>query len=378
MRGRWREPAPGEREAGERSWPLVRAAFAEREPVPRKPARWPLLAVAAGAAVVAAALSPPGMAVLDSIRDAVRGEPNAKPALFSLPTAGRLLVNSDRGVWVVQRDGSKRLLAGYRDASWSPHGLFLAAIKNHELHALEPDGDVHWSLARRGPIRFPRWSNEGFRIAYLAGSTLRIVNGDGTGDRRLRRGVAIVAPAWLPTSRRHLLVYVDGQGFVSVVDADSGRQLSKDRTSIEGGLIVRPTDIAWTFDGRYLIAVAPREVVVRPTGDRVSEAFTLPPGPHALAPAPRSDRFALTRATAMGQTEVVVFGPRARPVQRVFVGPGKVTNPTWSPDSRWLLLNWTSADQWVFIRPASQKVKAVSNITESFGANASIAGWCCP
>ena len=58
----------------------------------------------------------------------------------------------------MQRDGSKRLLSGYRDASWSPHGKFLAAVHGHELRALEPGGDVHWSLARPGPIRFPVWS----------------------------------------------------------------------------------------------------------------------------------------------------------------------------------------------------------------------------
>jgi Tol biopolymer transport system component len=355
----------------------VRAAFAAREPVPRKRARWPIVAVAAGAAVVAAALSPPGIAVLGSIRDAVRGEPNAKPALFSLPTAGRLLVNSDRGAWVVQQDGSKRLLEGYRDAAWSPHGLFLAAVKGHELRALEPDGDVHWSLGRSGTIRFPRWSNEGFRIAYVAGSTLRIVNGDGTGDRVLARGVALVAPAWLPNSARHVLAYVNRRGFVSVVDADTHRVLSRDRTGTEGGPVVTPSEIAWTSTGRYLVAVASREVVVRPAGDRVSAALPLPPGRHALAPAPRSDRFALTRATAKGQTEVIVFGPRARPAQRVFLGRGTFASVTWAPDSKWLLLNWTSADQWVFVRSAAQRVRAVSNITESFGPNPSIAGWCC-
>src|SRR5919204_12933 len=125
-------------------------------------------AIAVALAIAAAALSPPGMAVLGSLRDAVRGEPNAKPALFSLPT-GRLLVESDRGVWVVQRDGSKRLLRGYHDASWSPHGIYIAAIHGHELRALEPNGNVHWSLARPGRLATPRWSFEGYRVAYRAG-----------------------------------------------------------------------------------------------------------------------------------------------------------------------------------------------------------------
>ena len=121
---RWDEPAPNEREAEERSWEVVRAAWDERVQLARPSLvrrRWPVVAFAAGLAVLAAALSSPGMAVLGSLRDAVRGEKNASPALYRLPTAGQLLVVSDRGVWVVRRDGARRLLRGYGDASWSPN-----------------------------------------------------------------------------------------------------------------------------------------------------------------------------------------------------------------------------------------------------------------
>src|SRR5207302_4601738 len=148
MTRQWRDPAPGEQEAGERSWKVVRAAFGERLPAPSKRDWRPLAAAAVGIAVLAAAFSPPGLAVLGSIRDAVRGEKNAKPALFSLPAKGRLLVNSAEGAWVVERNGSKRLLSGYRDASWSPHGLYLAAVNGDELRALEPNGHIHWSIGR--------------------------------------------------------------------------------------------------------------------------------------------------------------------------------------------------------------------------------------
>ena len=76
---RWDDPAPHEREAGERSWEVVRAAWEERIP-PARPSlvrrRWPVLAVAAGLAVVAAALSSPGMAVLggDDEQPSARGQ----------------------------------------------------------------------------------------------------------------------------------------------------------------------------------------------------------------------------------------------------------------------------------------------------------------
>jgi hypothetical protein len=374
MKGRWREPAPGEREAGERSWPVVRAAFAAREPVPRKRARWPVLAVAAAAVVVAAALSPPGMAVLDSIRDAVRGEPNAKPALFSLPT-GRLLVDSERGTWVVERDGSKRLLAGYRDASWSPHGLFLAAVSGDELRALEPDGDVHWSIGRP-QLRFPRWSSFGRgdeRVAYLSAGTLRVVGGNGRGDHAIAPAEA-VAPAWLP--RTHAVAFVDARGRVTVADADTARRLWTRRTQ------QRPEELEWSTDGRFLLARGASSITIfGPDGRRRLE----PLGPGAAPVADAS--FASTRAAVAfvqwsGSRSFLWLYPKLRAdgtaARRVFTGAGAFGRVLWSPNDRWLLLAWPSADQWLFFRSAAvRKIDPVSGIEAAFGPGAIPAGWCC-
>ncbi len=116
---RWQEPAPGEREAADRSWQVVRSAYEERIPVARKRDWRPIVAVAFGLALVAAAFSPPGNAVLGSLRDAVRGQDH----LVSLPSRGSILVNAQGGAWVVKQDGSKRFLGGYDNAAWSPHGL---------------------------------------------------------------------------------------------------------------------------------------------------------------------------------------------------------------------------------------------------------------
>ena len=125
-------------------------SFSDREPTPRRrnvvrPAAV-LVAVAVVAGVIA---SPPGRAVVDRVREVV-GVKGAEPALFSLPSPGRLLVSSDAGVWVVERDGSKRLLGRYREATWSPFGRFVAAASANELAALEPDGSVRWTLSRPG------------------------------------------------------------------------------------------------------------------------------------------------------------------------------------------------------------------------------------
>ncbi len=183
-------------------------------------------------------LSPPGRAVLDEVREVV-GVERAQPALFSLPAPGQLLVASDAGVWVVQQNGSKRLLGQYREASWSPFGRFVVAARENELAALEPDGDVRWTLARPG-VRFPRWTGTetDTRIAYVDRTGIRVVAGDGTGDRLLvprARGPI----AWRP-----------GAGFV-LAHTDAKRVRAIDATT--GAVVWQASRPAGRGDGRRVV-----------------------------------------------------------------------------------------------------------------------------
>ena len=218
---------PGEHEARERSWAIVRAAYTEREPAPQQRSWKPAVAVALAAVAITGLLSSPGRAVLDEIREVV-GVEMAQPALFSLPTVGRLLVTADSGAWVVEQDGSKRLLGDYREASWSPFGRFVVAARANELAALEPDGDVRWSLARPN-VRFPRWggTKTDTRIAYLSASELRVVGGNGKGDRLLDGQAAGNAPVWL-RGRGHRVAYAREDGSVRVVDVNTGTIIDRD------------------------------------------------------------------------------------------------------------------------------------------------------
>jgi hypothetical protein len=302
--------------AEERAWHVVRAAYEERVPAPRERKTWrPVLVLAAAAVIAGAVASPPGQAVLDSIREAV-GVERAQPALFSLPAPGQLLVESADGVWVVQADGSKRRLGDWREASWSPFGRFVVVASANELAAVEPNGDVHWSIARP-KVRFPRWAGDRIdtRIAYLSGTSLRVVAGDGTGDRLLRRNVTTVPPAWLP-GEGFRLAYTDRAGRTSVVDADTGRVI------------------------RERVAPTP-DVIIRQRG---------------------------------AASEVVAGG------RVVFRGTGEFRDFARSPDGRWLLVTWPTADQWVFVRTTGRRrIEAVSGITRQFGGGSfpRIAGWCC-
>jgi len=369
---RWDDPAPGEREGGDRTWDVVRNAFEERIRVPRK-RDWRAVAIAvAAAAIVAGAVTPAGHAVFGSLRDAVRGEENAAPALFALPTPhSRLLVTSDEGAWVVQSDGSKRLLRGYHDASWSPHGLYVAAVRNNELRALEPNGAVHWSIGRTGAIRNPRWSFDGFRIAYFAGSTLRVINGDGTRDRVLTRDARPGLSAWQPAS--HSLAYVNTAGNIVVRNVDRPAQFAVIRTRLT------PRQLQWTPDGRLLVAVGPHTIGIfarrGPQLRRIDTGGTTIAA-SSVSPDGKDIAFIETRA---GQSSLQVTGTRAGPARELFKGVGIFTSVLWAPNGHTLLLDWSSADQWIFIHSVPvKKVDAVSNIRANFGEEPTLAGWCCP
>jgi hypothetical protein len=370
---RWDDPAPNERDAEDRVWEVVRAAWEERVPAARPSVlrrKWPVFALAAALVVLAAALTPPGMAVLGSIRDAVQKNDN----LVSLPASGRILVNAPAGAWVVQQDGSKRFLSGYRDAAWSPHGLYLAAARGNTLVALEPNGNVHWKLARRHPVGAPTWSYEGYRIAYLDGHALRVVNGDGTGDRLLAPNAAggqLPAFAWRPGT--HELAYKNARNQVLLVDVDRSRVLWRRSTT---GVV----ELLWSDDGRRLFVGTTVPLVLDQRGRTVA---TLPQGHDSpVAFVPHTRTLTVVTATHLRSTVATYSGPRYRRRRVIFSGVGVFAGLAWSPDRRWLLVDWSTADQWVFVRVApTPRVRTISDISATFGTGPesrfAVAGWCC-
>jgi dipeptidyl aminopeptidase/acylaminoacyl peptidase len=395
-------PVPAEAEA--RGLAVVEAAYVEAatgqsESAVRRPSL-PRLALALGIATLVAAmlLSPAGAAVRDWVGDVVAtSAPRPEPALTDIPGGGRLLVQSAGGPWVVQPDGSRRLLGDYDEATWSPRGLYVAAAEGRSLSAVEPDGSPHWSITATARVSDPRWSPSGYRIAYRSGDALRIVAGDGSGDHPINSSTAPVAPAWSPFGTPDL-AYVNAEGQLRIAAGEkrAGRAgAPPDMAGAAAGTDVR--QIEWAAGGQGILEVSPgglglqrvrlsklegrselgaRTVLPVPAGATVVDA--------TLAPQRRIVAAVLTNWRQHGtRSSVVLFGPRGKQLRHLLSVPGSLGEVVWSPDGKRLLVAWPGADQWLFLPVGRGQPRAIAHISDVFapgGRAASfprVEGWCC-
>jgi hypothetical protein len=387
------EPIPGAAEAERRGLDLAEQAYAQRRPAGHPVLPRLAVALAAAALLAALLLSPAGAAVRDWIGDVfTAGVRNAQPALTDLPGGGRLLVQSSGGPWVVQPDGSRRLLGRYDEASWSPRGLFVVAASGRMLSAIEPGGTPHWSVSAGEPVSEPRWSSSGLRIAYRAGHSLRTIKADGTEDRLLGPA-APVAPAWFPPGL-HLLAYVDATRRLRIVESDTARTLAAGPAS--SGIVA----VSWSADGRALLEVSPRGLWLRPLQiDKLADDIRLgdahrvplPAGAvvrtAAFAPRGRTIAVLLERNGRAGtpRSEALLIEGTDRSPRRLFAVSGRLSQLAWSPDANQLLLAWPAADQWLFVPTRGRgHLRAIGNIASVFlpGTRGPapfprIEGWCC-
>jgi len=335
-----RAPLPDATDAERRAWDVVRSAApaARRD---RRRRRMPVAALVA-AVGVAVAVTPPGAAVGEWVRDRVDPpkpaiQPAPKPA-SRLPAPGRLLVRDRGGIAVVAQDGKRTRLGRYDGATWSPHGRFVAAWRGTRLAALSPEGEIRWQIDAPARIRAARWSlDRGYRVAYVtAGGELRVVAGDGTGDRSLgAAGAAILA--WRPGGD-HALAYVGPAGRLEVRDVDTGAPLERPRAAVP-----RATrTLSWSGGGRLLAAAGPREIrvfdlrgggarrIATRARERIVAADFSPIGP------------TLARVSRAGTRSTVRAG------RELFATRGRIGAAAWSPDGRWLMLE--TPDQLVAVR----------------------------
>jgi hypothetical protein len=361
--------APGEDGAADRAWPVVRDAFLAREPQRARRSHRRLVVVVAAAALTVAAVTPVGQAVGDFVREQIARDASRPetPGPLAVGTPGRLLLVTPAGVWVVRPDGSGRHLGRYASATWSAKGQFVAVTRDNVVYTVEAEtGTVRWPLVRPSAITDVRWSGgEGFRIAYREGAALRVVNGNGTGDRQLVKTVGPVAPAWRP-GPGHVLAYAAADGAIREIDVDTGAERELARVATVRRLLYTP-------DGAGLLALAGARLL-RLDGELTEIAADV-----------------IAMATSPGAPGAVVLLTRAGQVIHVDGGaPRRIASVAgasdiaWSPDATTIIAATPTDDSWRVIDAASGEVAVIDDLAgrldpDGTGAAGypSIAGWCC-
>lgn len=328
----------------------------------------PALALAPVAAILAGvlALTPAGAAVHRWIERTL-GVPGARPTLLALPSPGPILVSGPAGTWTVSAAGQVRHRGPWSEASYSPRALYFAAVSRGRLVAIDTRGVRRWAVARPQVSR-PRWfAPSGYRVAYLSGSSLRVIAGDGTADRLLAPHVARIAPSWRP-AHPYELAYAQPDGLVVLRDADSGKVIYSRR--VHGPRVLR-----WSEGGQRLLVIARRTVLVLDPHGRTIARLATSARDGALSAT--GDELALVNAAGVSLSRL---GSGPRQTRSLFAGAG-LSQLAFSPDGRWLLVSWPAANQWVFIRiRGTPRIVAISHITQQLGGGRAfpvLEGWCC-
>lgn len=391
---------PDEVCAQERAWATVRAAYREGPAPARSRSRPRVLVLPVVAVLVTAiALTPAGATVTRIINRALAPVHVSRAVALSLPTAGRLLLSNALGTWVVSTHGSVRRLGPWTQANWSPRGKYLAVASAGALAAIDPTGKLAWRLPERA-VSDPTWYRPtGYRVAYRSGANLREVTGSGRGDHLLATHVAPIASAWRP-GHAFQLAYVTRRGVVIIRGGDTGVVVWR-----SGPHPGRPVALTWSPTGTRLVLVtsagawlylpgqAPALRIRVPVRGPVLDAAASPDGrwlalvSGATGPADtaRADTAPAHPAASAPQLQIADLTRPARPPRTVLSGI-PVSQPTWAPDSRWLLVAWSAADQWWFVRATGgPHVVAESRVEVALGRQGAVSsagplrldGWCC-
>jgi hypothetical protein len=123
-------------------------------------------------------------------------------------------------LWLATRSGLRIEGMPVSAAELSPRALYAVVGIGSSLVAVAPGNRHPWVHPAGGRVVAASWSPDGLKIAYVVarrgGYELRMIEGDGSPDRLVVRGVRPVKPSWRPDSLA--VAYVDAGGQAAVYD----------------------------------------------------------------------------------------------------------------------------------------------------------------
>ena len=182
------------------------------------------VAIAVGAVAFALAAGAAALAATGNLHVKLGTPPKRErtiPTRLSVPpgTHGIAVVAGGR-LWLATTSGLRIEGLPVSAAELSPRALYAVVGIGSSLVALAPGGRRAWAHPTSGRVLGAAWSPDGLKIAYLVahpgGDELRIIEGDGTPDRLVARGVRPVRPSWRADSLA--VAYVDGRGQAASFD----------------------------------------------------------------------------------------------------------------------------------------------------------------
>lgn len=210
------------------------------------------------------------------------GTPLGQPALpagegVAAVVDGRLWLTTSRGLTIAGLAASS--------ATLSPSALYAAVGVGPSLVAMAPDGRRPWTQRTPGPVVAISWAPYPILVAYVArapgGFDLRMIEGNGEGDRLLARGVAPVAPAWRPDTKAVAFVSAGGSPMIWDANTLAARPVAMPRAC--AGALAPARTLAFSPAGGAgaRLAVLTRRGQVVATGSN-------PSGPTACRALPRA------------------------------------------------------------------------------------------
>src|SRR2546421_9938063 len=147
------------------------------------------------------------------------------PTRLSVPRGSHgVAVVAGGKLWLATRGGLRIEGMPVSAAELSPRALYAVVGIGSSLVALAPGNRHPWVQKTNGRVLAASWSPDGLKIAYVVarrgGYELRMIEGDGSPDRLLVRGVGSAKPSWRPDSL--VVAYVDAEGRAAVYDLGTG------------------------------------------------------------------------------------------------------------------------------------------------------------